>query len=96
MQRSAPHGSILVSRRFSRRIERTWTAALPWYAALKATPMTMPRNRKSTDPSIRAGLVARVRREIEKGKYDTPEKLELALERMLESMADEAEESNSD
>jgi hypothetical protein len=33
--------------------------------------------------TIRADLVARVRREIADGTYDTPEKLAIALERLL-------------
>jgi hypothetical protein len=37
----------------------------------------------AADPSIRHDLVARVRREIAAGTYDTPEKLDLALARML-------------
>jgi hypothetical protein len=39
----------------------------------------------STD-GIRHELVARVRREIAAGVYDTPEKLEVALERMLDRL----------
>lgn len=38
------------------------------------------------DPSIRHDLVARVRKEIADGTYDTPEKLEIALARMLERL----------
>ena len=36
------------------------------------------------DPDVRHELVARVRREIEAGTYETPEKMEAALARMLE------------
>ncbi len=39
---------------------------------------------QQADPAIRHELVARVRREIEAGTYDTPEKMEAALARMLE------------
>jgi len=39
---------------------------------------------RATDPTIRFALVARVRREIAAGHYDTPDKLDLALARMLE------------
>ena len=35
------------------------------------------------DPGIRHALVARVRREIAAGEYDTPEKMERALDRFL-------------
>ncbi len=35
------------------------------------------------DGGIRVGLVARVRKEIADGTYDTPEKLEAALDRLI-------------
>jgi hypothetical protein len=35
------------------------------------------------DAPIRADLVERVRREIAEGTYDTPEKWEIALDRLL-------------
>jgi hypothetical protein len=38
------------------------------------------------DPSIRAELVARIRREIAAGTYDSPEKWEVALDRLLERL----------
>jgi len=38
------------------------------------------------DAPIRKELVERIRREIEAGTYDTPEKMEKALERLLEQM----------
>jgi len=34
-------------------------------------------------PDIRAGLVAGVKREIEAGTYETPERIEAAVERLL-------------
>ena len=37
----------------------------------------------SKDGSVRVELVARVRKEIADGTYDTPEKLEAALERLI-------------
>jgi hypothetical protein len=50
-----------------------------------------PRSRKRSkwretsapQPGIRADLVARVRREIAEGTYDTQEKFEIALERLF-------------
>ena len=47
------------------------------------------RNKKrKTDPQVfRAELVARVRSEIALGTYETPEKLELALARLLEDVS---------
>ena len=86
--------SGLASRtRRARRTEHPRTIQLPWYATLKVLPMIMPRKRKFPDPAIRAGLVARVRREIANGSYDTPEKLEIALGRMFETLAD-ADDTN--
>jgi hypothetical protein len=41
---------------------------------------------QATDSTIRYDLVARVRREIAAGTYDTPEKMDLALARMLERL----------
>ncbi len=41
------------------------------------------------DPEIRVELVERVRREIAAGTYDTPEKFELALERLLDRLEEE-------
>lgn len=43
-------------------------------------------------PSLRHGLIARVRREIELGVYDTPEKLEIALERLFASLEERDDE----
>ena len=48
------------------------------------------KNRRSRKPDpevFRAELVARVRSEIALGNYETPEKLELALTRLLEEVA---------
>ena len=42
--------------------------------------------RPPADAPIRADLVRRVRREIAKGAYETPEKWEAALNRMLEEI----------
>lgn len=41
------------------------------------------RGRLTTEDGIRHDLVARVKREIAAGTYDTPEKLAIALERMF-------------
>ncbi len=45
-------------------------------------PPDQPR-RRPADAPIRKDLVERVRREIEAGTYDTPEKFQAALEKML-------------
>lgn len=37
-------------------------------------------------PEIRADLVARIRAEIAAGTYETPEKLEIALDRLLDEI----------
>lgn len=41
------------------------------------------------DVTFRADLVARVRREIAEGIYDTPEKMEIALDRLLDRLEQE-------
>ena len=45
------------------------------------------RSRKSSPKLFRADLVARVRAEIALGSYETPEKLQLALARLLDNVA---------
>lgn len=46
-----------------------------------------PTTRSPRDESrVRVELVERVRREIAEGSYDTPEKLAIAMERMLNRM----------
>jgi hypothetical protein len=44
------------------------------------------RRAKEDDPMIRKDLVERVRREIAAGTYDTPQKWEVALDRLLEHL----------
>ena len=41
------------------------------------------------DTAFRADLVARVRREIAEGIYDTPEKFAIAMERLLDRLEQE-------
>ena len=63
-------------------------------APLPATPSTRratdmdhsSRQPRPRDPQIRHELVERVRREIAEGTYDTPEKMDIALERLLERL----------
>jgi hypothetical protein len=40
-----------------------------------------------SDPDVRQDLVTRVRQEIQAGTYDTPEKLEAALDRLADRLA---------
>jgi negative regulator of flagellin synthesis FlgM len=47
---------------------------------------THDRHPRPRDPQIRYELVERVRREIAAGTYDTPEKMDVALERLLERL----------
>ncbi|MCD6304126.1 MAG: flagellar biosynthesis anti-sigma factor FlgM [Planctomycetes bacterium] len=37
-------------------------------------------------PDIRADLVARVKQEIEAGTYETPERIDIAVDRLMEDM----------
>jgi hypothetical protein len=52
----------------------------------KATGMIRPPDPRYPLGTFRPALVARVRREIQMGMYETPEKLEIAVERMLASL----------
>ena len=51
-------------------------------------PAPPPRTRKRAPRKIRTELVSRVRAEIAAGTYDTPDKFQAALERLLERMWD--------
>ena len=57
------------------------TLDYPWWA-----PPRKSRKRSTPDVDIRTGLVARVRREIADGTYDTPERWEAALDRLAIAM----------
>jgi hypothetical protein len=48
-------------------------------------------NPSKAEPMFRAALVEQIRREIAAGTYDTPEKWEIALDRLLERL--EAEDA---
>ena len=65
-----------------------------WLASPKLPPTTSGKNAgngnsPSDEPGIRKDLVARVRKEIEAGTYDTEEKWEAALDRLLERMSED-------
>jgi hypothetical protein len=51
--------------------------------------MIMPRHGYSPQEPIRTELVARVRREIQLGIYETPEKLEMALRRLFQELGED-------
>lgn len=59
----------------------------------KRSQYRLPPARRAEMPALetefRAELVARVRREIAEGTYDTPEKFDIALERLLERLENE-------
>jgi hypothetical protein len=59
--------------------------------ALLAGPLSKRKRdwKGRTDATIRHDLVARIRREIAAGTYDTPEKLEAALAILLERLDQE-------
>lgn len=48
-----------------------------------------PRDEAREDRPIRTELVARVRREIAEGTYDTPEKFDKALDKLLRRLEEE-------
>jgi len=58
------------------------TQTRAWWPRVPA----VSRSRRPSDPAIRIDLVQRVRREIAAGTYETPEKWEAALDRLLERL----------
>ncbi|MCC6418103.1 MAG: flagellar biosynthesis anti-sigma factor FlgM [Gemmataceae bacterium] len=60
-----------------------------WHMAEPELPPRKATRQGDDEPLFRAGLVEEVRREIAAGTYDTPEKWESALERLLKRL-DEA------
>lgn len=50
---------------------------------------TLPGQSTHDDPLFRAHLVARIRQEIAAGNYDTEDKMELALDRLLRRLEEE-------
>ena len=67
-------------------LEGPVTKSRAWWAPEEPTGVTTT---AKADPEIRHDLVARVRREIAAGEYDTPEKMEIALDRLLARMESE-------
>jgi anti-sigma28 factor (negative regulator of flagellin synthesis) len=68
------------------------TSARAWWNTSDVRPNTVEESSSAgatavVDEEIRADLVARVRQEIADGCYDTSEKWEAALDRMLASLA---------
>ena len=74
--------------------------AREWWAAATEGQVTEPSTRAafgpipSDDPGhderpFRADLVERVRREIDQGTYETPEKMEIALDRLMRRLDEE-------
>jgi hypothetical protein len=59
----------------------SWTRRC--WASLTQSPA---RPNEEGQAKVRTELVERVRREIAEGTYDTPEKLEIALERLLKRL----------
>jgi hypothetical protein len=59
------------------------TQARAWW------PRGTKRVRRNEDAAIRIDLVQRIRREIAAGTYETPEKWEAALDRLLDQVENE-------
>jgi hypothetical protein len=77
-------------------LEGPVTRARPWWLLAQQVPRTRTRTMKNPIPNpqpddrpIRHDLVERIRREIADGTYETPEKWEAALERLLERLEEE-------
>ena len=67
---------------------------LPWWTGFAPAALSGPREHEKKkrggesrphDAEVRWDLVARVRREIAAGSYDTPDKIEAALAQLLEN-----------
>jgi hypothetical protein len=65
------------------------TKSRNWWVASAPAGVGVAAEDNVTDNDIRPDLVRRVRAEIAAGTYDTPEKLELALERLLDRLDQE-------
>lgn len=63
--------------------DRPWWPRAPWPAVPAADSAPPPR---PTDPGVRTELVERIRREIEAGTYETPQKWQIALDRLLDDL----------
>jgi hypothetical protein len=71
----------------------TWTRDW-WYPEEDMTPELPPASEQRTDKiapeqPFRSELVERVRREIAEGTYETPEKWDIALQRLFEKLEGE-------
>jgi hypothetical protein len=64
-------------------LEGPVTKSRTWWLPVEEPAEAPPHE---ADPDIRHDLVARVRRAIAAGEYDTPEKMEIALARFLQSL----------
>jgi hypothetical protein len=60
------------------------SGARPWWRQLETTDNTLPSTKR--EPMFRAALVEQIRMEIAKGTYDTPEKWDIALDRLLKRL----------
>jgi hypothetical protein len=65
-------------------LEGPITGNREWWRQLEAYDDPLTSNEK--EPMFRAGLVEQIRREIAAGTYDTPEKMEIALERLFKRL----------
>jgi len=65
--------------------ERCWWPRPANASPPDASPSSTP------DPDIRSELVERIRREIAAGTYDTPEKWEIAVQRLLHETMNDGE-----
>ena len=59
----------------------------PALAGLARLTEGLPVSALSSDPDVRQDLVTRVRKEIQAGTYDTPEKFEAALDRLASRLS---------
>jgi hypothetical protein len=68
---------------------RIWWQNLHFHQKPEEHKPTTPTQPASEEPEFRADLVARIRREIADGTYDTPEKWEKALDNLARRLGEE-------
>jgi hypothetical protein len=86
-----PHGPSVLQGPVSQ--QRPWWAGNESALACDEPPVPEPSDhtgaKRPADAPIRTELVERIRREIANGTYETPDKWEVALDRLLDSLEGE-------
>jgi len=86
---SAPHRSTVAKPSAPAR-ELPWADSFTFSEAAKASSVNSLDSGESSSAGVRFDLVNRVKREIAAGTYDTPDKMDIAMDRLLAGMRREA------